>query len=112
MSAYLFLPLAFLKFWFIEAPSGMLAFFASFNKSLLHLLSLPILFSTFFKPLKNEYREGLVGFSIGMGMLVKSSLILVDLLVFLLVFAFELIVLVGFVLLPFLSLAVLLDLKL
>ena len=107
MSAYLFLPLAFLKFWFIEAPISLIGFFGSFNRSLLQALSFPLLFTTFFKPLKNEYREGLVGFSIGMGMLVKSSLIFVDLLVFLLVFCVEILVVIGFVLLPFLSLIVL-----
>lgn len=112
MSAYLFLPFAFLKFWFIEAPVGMLAFFASLNKSLLHVLSLPILFSTFFKPLKNEYREGLVGFSIGMGMFVKTSLIFIDLLIFLAVFVFEMLALLGFILLPFLALVVLFGINL
>lgn len=112
MSAYLFLPFAFLKFWFIEAPLGMLGFFASLNKSLLHALSLPLLFSTFFKPLKNEYREGLVGFSIGMGMFVKSALIFIDLLVFIFISVLEMLAILGFILLPLLALVVLFNLSL
>ncbi len=43
-----------------------------------NLLSVPILLATFFKPLKNEYRDGLVIFSIGMGMIVKTALLLIS----------------------------------
>lgn len=49
----------------------------------LHMLSIPLFLRTFFKPLKNEYRGDLVGFSIGMGIVLKSILILVGLLLFL-----------------------------
>lgn len=107
MSAYLTLPYALLHFWFVEAPLGILFFFGSFNRSLLHWLSLPLLFETFLKPLKNEYREGFVGFSIGMGIAIKSILIVVDLLLFLVVLIGELITIALFILLPFLSLYVL-----
>src|SRR3989344_4849126 len=65
---YLSLPLIFLKFWFFEAPRIILIFFASLNNSFLKLISLPILVKTYFKPWKNEYRKGLVGFSIALGM--------------------------------------------
>ncbi len=37
---------------------------------------------TFFKPLKNEYRQGLVFFSIVMGIFVKTALILFDLVIY------------------------------
>lgn len=37
---------------------------------------------TFFKPLKNEYRKGLVVFSIGMGIFIKTALIFFDLVFF------------------------------
>lgn len=107
MTAYLTLPFAFFTFWFVEAPVSMLTFFASLNRALLHWFSFPLLFRTFFKPLKNEYREGLVGFSIGMGIVVKTILILIDLLVFVVVFVLEFVSLIAFVLLPFLSLYVL-----
>lgn len=107
MSAYLTLPIAFLKFWFLEAPIGMFHFFGLFNRSLIHWLSLPLLLETFLKPLKNEYREGLVGFSIGMGIFVKTVLILIDLIIFLFVFVLEIVAIILFVGLPFLSLYVL-----
>jgi len=42
------------------------------------LLSLPLLVRTFFKPLKNEYRDGLVLFSVIFGMVIKSMLISVS----------------------------------
>lgn len=45
------------------------------------LFSLPIFLRTFFQPIKNEYRKGLVGFSIGMGIFIKSILIIFDLLI-------------------------------
>ena len=61
------LPVQFLKFWFIDAPRNLIAFFNSLNNAFLQLCSLPLLLKTYFKPWKNEYREGLVGFSIGMG---------------------------------------------
>jgi hypothetical protein len=49
----------------------------------LELLSVPLIFSTFLKPLKDEYREGLVAFSVFMGIVVKSLIILADLLILL-----------------------------
>ncbi len=84
---YLNLPLVFLRFWFLEAPREQIAFFASLNRGFFQLFSLPLLAKTYFKPWKNEYREGLVGFSIGMGIFIKTIFILGDLLllVFLLV---------------------------
>jgi hypothetical protein len=101
MSAYLFLPLAFVRFWFFEAPWSLIHYFASLNKAFLHLLSLPLFIRTFFKPLKNEYRPGLVGFSIGMGIVVKSVLILVDLVLLAVLLLTELSVLLAFLVVPF-----------
>lgn len=97
---YLKLPLIFLNFWFFEAPKGFLAFFASFNHAFLELFSLPLLVKTYFKPWKNEYREGLVGFSIGMGMFIKTIVIVVDIVLLLSILLIELGVLLGFVLWP------------
>ena len=98
------LPLVFLKFWFIEAPVAIIQYAESLNIAYLHLFSLPLLVRTFFKPLKNEYREGLVGFSIGMGIAVKTVLIVVDLLILLFLLIVELCVGILFVLLPFIAL--------
>src|SRR5438045_5219737 len=81
MNSYFLLPLIFVKFWFIEAPLGILGFFSSLNNAFFELFSLPLFLRTFFKPLKNEYRQGLVGFSIAMGIVIKSAFILVDLII-------------------------------
>ena len=99
-SFYLRLPLVFLKFWFLEAPRWLVSFFASFNKAFLQLFSLPLLLKTYFKPWKNEYRKGLVGFSIGMGIFIKSIVIAVDIVLLLLILAIQLVFILGFILLP------------
>lgn len=62
---------------------------------------------TFLKPLKNEYRKGLVAFSIGMGIFVKSILIFVDLVVFSAIVLLEIGILALFILLPFLTVYIL-----
>lgn len=100
MDFYISLPLLIVKFWFWEAPKGLLAFFASLNHAFLELFSLPLLVKTYFKPWKNEYREGLVGFSIGMGMFIKTIVIIVDVVLLLSILLIELGVLLGFVLWP------------
>lgn len=100
MSAYLTLPLVFIRFWFLDAPRTMVFYFASVNKAFLHLISLPLFVRTFFKPLKNEYRKGLVGFSIGMGIVVKSVLIIVDLVAFAVLLIIEFLIILGFIFIP------------
>ncbi|MEK7559467.1 MAG: hypothetical protein AAB521_04115 [Patescibacteria group bacterium] len=97
---YLTLPLVFLKFWYLEAPIKILNFFSTLNQSLLSLLSLPLLIKTFFKPWKNEYRKGLVLFSIIMGMFIKTFAIMADIIIFLFVLFFEIIFFVSFILWP------------
>lgn len=103
MAAYLFLPLAFLKFWYFEAPLTILQLFDSLNRSFLQLFSLPLMFTTFFRPIKNEYRKGLVGFSIGMGMVLKTLIIIADLFLYCLLLLFEFTVLMIFLLFPFIT---------
>lgn len=100
MIFYLTLPLGFLKFWFFEAPKSMIVFFASLNTAFIELFSLPLLIKTYFRPWKNEYREGLVGFSIGMGMFIKSIVIMADIVLLLIILAIELFLLAGFILWP------------
>ncbi len=96
MASFVFqLPLIFLKFWFWEAPREQIAFFSSLNSAFVQLFSLPLLLRTFFKPWKNEYREGLVGFSIGMGMFIKAIVIIVDVALLLLLISLE-IIFIGF----------------
>ncbi|MBU2632685.1 hypothetical protein KKG52_03120 [Patescibacteria group bacterium] len=107
MSYYLTLPFVFLKFWFLEAPVSLVRFLYSLNGAFLDLVSLPFLIKSFFKPWKNEYRKGLVGFSIGMGMFVKSIFIIVDLILFIFLITFEVFVFILFLLWPILTLLVL-----
>lgn len=90
----------FFKFWFMDAPLGILKYGASLNSAFLQLFSLPLFLRTFFKPLKNEYRQGLVGFSIGMGIALKTVLIGIDLVLFLFLIIFELIACMAFYFLP------------
>lgn len=107
MSLLPLLLFAFVRFWFIEAPLGLGKYFASLNTSFLQLFSLPMLLRTFFQPLKNEYRQGLVGFSQGMGIAIKSFLILFDVFGLVGLLCLEVCLLVLFVLFPLLSIIVL-----
>ncbi|MDP2637447.1 MAG: hypothetical protein Q8P26_00095 [Candidatus Levybacteria bacterium] len=94
----------------MESPKGLIYFFSSLNNAFLELFSLPLFVKTFFKPWKNEYRKGLVGFSIGMGMFLKSIVITVDIILLFILLALETIVLFLFFAWP-LSLVVLFFLK-
>ena len=82
MQGILLFPVTFFKFWYLEAPLNMLRFFTSLNKAFFGVFSLPLMVKTFFRPWKNEYREGLIGFSIVMGMVMKSLFIFADLFLF------------------------------
>lgn len=97
----------FLRFWFVEAPVNMLHYFGSLNNGFLQLFSLPLFIKTFFKPLKNEYRLGLIWFSIGAGMFIKSILIIFDVALLVLLVFFETLSIVVFVALPLIAILVL-----
>lgn len=107
MTAYLLLPYYFVVFWFVEAPHGIIRYFGSVNRAFFQLFSLPLLLRTFFQPLKNEYRKGLVGFSISMGIVVKTMLILANLVLFIPLVLLETFVVVGFLAFPFATVALL-----
>src|SRR3989338_10969623 len=94
------LPLQFLKFWFYQAPHELLAIFLSLNNAFLQLFSLPLLVKTYFKPWKNEYRKGLVGFSRGMGMFIKTFVIASDVVMLLALLYVEFLFFVAFLLWP------------
>lgn len=76
------LPFSILKYWYLEAPLNLLSYFWNLNRAFFHFFSLPLMIRTFFKPWKNEYRKGLVGFSIFMGMVFKTMFIAADLILF------------------------------
>jgi len=101
MTGLILLPISFLKFWFFEAPIAIFHFSVSLNKAFLQLFSLPLLIKTYFKPWKNEYRKGLVGFSIAMGMFIKTFVILADLLLFFFLLIIELTFFLMFIFWPF-----------
>lgn len=107
MIGLIFFPIIFLKFWFFEAPRAILHFFASLNRAFFQLFSLPLLIKTYFKPWKNEYRQGLVGFSIAMGMFIKTFVIFADLLLLSLLLIIELFVIIVFIIWPFLTVYIL-----
>jgi hypothetical protein len=104
---YLFLPAMLLKFWFIESPVALFKFFASLNSAFFELFSLPLLLRTYFQPLKNEYRQGLVGFSRAMGIFIKTFFIIADLLMLSVLLALEVGIFVGFVFFPIATLVLL-----
>lgn len=93
--------LSILRFWYFEAPKNILNFFISLNKTFLGVFSLLLMLKTFFRPWKNEYREGLVGFSIFMGMVIKSLFILADFVLFISLIIFEIAFFIGFLIWPF-----------
>lgn len=107
MNLYLSIPILFLKFWFIDAPIRLTKYFLTVNQAILQFLSLSILISTFFKPLKNEYRKGLVLFSLVFGILVKTAFIFVDLVILGFVIFLEVILLLLFIAWPFLAIYIL-----
>lgn len=107
MRFYFSLPFLFLSFWFLSLPKGLFFYFGSLNQAFLQFFSLPLFLSTFFKPLKNEYRKGLVGFSIGMGIFVKTFLIAITLCLLLALIAVEMIIFLFLLFLPILTILLL-----
>ena len=103
MNSYFFLPILFLKFWYINSACELFAYAVSLNRAFFKLFSLPLMIKTFFQPLKNEYRPGLVRFSRAMGMVVKSILIVVDVLILTFLLTIEVAVLAGFLAFPILT---------
>lgn len=97
------LPFYVLHFWYLEAPIRLLNYFWNLNRAFFHFFSLPLMIRTFFKPWKNEYRKGLVGFSIFMGMVFKTILIIADLFLFFALLAAEVLGFVFFLSFPILS---------
>src|SRR5256885_8421284 len=107
MQSIMLLPIWFLKFWYLEAPFGMIRYFESLNRAFLQLFSLTLFLKTFFVPIKNEYRQGLVWFSLFIGIGIKSFLIIIDLIFLFVPLAVEFVILFIFLTFPFLTIFVL-----
>jgi hypothetical protein len=94
------LPFIFLRWWFIEAPSTLLKILRFIFAAFVHLFSFKELFTTFFQPWKNEYREGLVRTAVVVGVVFKTILIFFDIFLFGVLLALEVIIFVGWFALP------------
>ena len=111
MSAFLFYPFYIIVFWYKDVLGSLIEFFVMLNKYTVALLSLSLLIKSFFKPLKNEYRKGLVFFSIVAGVIIKLFLISISLSIILIILLVEFLVLVFLFLLPLLLLLLVLGKK-
>lgn len=98
--SFIFYPIFVILFWYVDIPLKALRFMHSLNLYILHLLSVPILVRTFFKPIKNEYHKGLILFSVFFGISVKSILIIVSLAVVLFMAVIECVLLAFYLVLP------------
>jgi hypothetical protein len=97
------LPFDFAHWWFIEAPVTILKILRFIFLAFVHLFSLKELFTTFFKPWKNEYREGLVRTAIVVGVVFKSMLIVLDVFLLSFVLLIEVALFALWISLPFLA---------
>lgn len=104
MIAFLYYPLYLFIFWYKNVVVGLFIFFVEFNRYVAKLLSFQSLLKTFFKPLKNEYRDGLVLFSILFGIAVKTVLISVTSLIIVILLAVEVLAIFFLTVLPILLL--------
>lgn len=107
MQSFLTVGFDFVFFWFIQAPRGLIEYFGSFNTAFLKLFSFRQFVATFFKPWKNEYRQGLVGFSILMGVVIKTFMILFDVLILGILIIVECALVLLFIAWPFLTVVLL-----
>ena len=106
MSVLLY-PLLFLQFWWLDIPKLLYSEYKKINQYLLELFSIPLLLKTFTRPLKNEYREGLVVFSVIAGIIVKSILLAITLTIMLIVLFLEALVTILIVFSPIIILIIL-----
>lgn len=100
MVAFLYYPFYLFIFWYKSILGSVFGFFVDFNRYAASLLSTPLLIKTFFRPLKNEYRQGLVFFSIIFGMIVKSFLIFITALILVFLICVEVLVMILLICLP------------
>ncbi|HSX57725.1 MAG TPA: hypothetical protein VLE47_00440 [Candidatus Saccharimonadales bacterium] len=103
ISSYLIsLPLEFLNWWFVEATFNLFKILRFVLAAALRLLGVELLLKTFFKPWKNEYREGLTRFALFMGMGIKTFILFFDFLFFSALIFLEGLILVAWLAFPLL----------
>lgn len=107
MTALIFLPFYLLRFWYGEGPLVLLRHLYIFNKAFLNFFSVKTLLTTIFQPVKNEYRDGLVGFSIGIGIFMKTSLLFVAASLFIFILVAEAIIFGGYMAFPVITIGLL-----
>lgn len=100
--AALMYPFQVILFWYRDGSRAIIEKFMGINAYIFHLLSVPLLLATFFKPLKNEYRKGLVIFSILSGIAIKSVILFVSLAILAGVVMVELVIFISYLALPLL----------
>lgn len=71
-------PLLVVEFYYVDGTRFLVHSTKNLTIYTIKLLSIPLLAKTFFKPLKNEYHQGLIRFSIIAGIIVKTILITVS----------------------------------
>ncbi len=100
---FLSYPILLVKFYYVDVTVGFLKHIFSHTRYFIYMLSIPLMFKTFFKPLKGEYRNQLVVFSIVAGMIIKFVLLSVSTVLLLLFIIFEFTFFVLFLIFPFLA---------
>lgn len=100
-------PIAVILFWYKDGLISILKYFESLNDYVVRLFSLPGLFSTYFSPLKNEYRKNLIIFSVLFGIAIKTVLIIASLSIIIVLLLIECILFLVYVLFPFLPFLIL-----
>ena len=95
MKTALMYPVELFVFWYHDVCIGAIDYFTKLNSYIVQSFSIPLLLKTFFKPLKNEYRKGLVLFSIVFGMVLKSVLIAISLSLLIVILVVELFITAG-----------------
>lgn len=94
------LPIEFIHWWYIEAPITLLKILRWIFSAFVHFFSFKNLFTTFFKPWKNEYREGLVRTAVFIGAFLKTFIIIFDVFILSAIFIVEVIIFLGWLAVP------------
>ncbi len=97
------IPVEFIVWWCIEAPVTLLKILRWIFLAFVHLFSFKNLFTTFFKPWKNEYREGLVRTAIFIGAFIKTFIIIFDVSILSAIFIVEVIIFISWLAIPALA---------